>query len=513
MMAGRDLLQTHRVAGVDGSWADRSAWAPAVTSAPVTRALSTQIARWSGQVALVAARLAARTPNAGQPAGLADGLQGAAQWLWLAQAAVRPAQAADPVTSDDQRLLAAIPLARSPRRAPPDGEEQAEALCAGITISAERLRTAVLVTAGHRRWAPVSADAWRWTATASAVIGQAGEHLLRSLASNPGALPVHPGRLEQAAGALREATSAWRQVADRWLGLATEARGQGSPVVTEVGDLVLRMGRLAWDNPHWTPTRQHPAPAAATGSPPADARAVLAVVHQAADALAQATAADVTAVTSTDRAGRLYVPTRTLPLGYDVPRCYATAPTGRTWPLLDAYTTAAQGSAHAAATLAGLARAVDAPSTPLALAQAARTPHHPALPGPSQPALARPAAAANRPGATAAEPGPVEQVICRLRIDDPAVLLRAAAIDQAARQLITQAEQASPQPSSTRAARRPTGQGPARLAAQDAPHSPAAILASSQRPDPTRPAARPTSQSRPASPRRSSQHPRRKPTP
>jgi hypothetical protein len=140
-------------------------------------------------------------------------------------------------------------------------------------------------------------------------------------------------------------------------------------------------------------------------------------------------------------------------------------------------------------------------------------PLHPALPGHSQPAPVRPAAAADRPGATAPEPGPVEQVICRLRIDDPAVLLRAAAIDQAARQLITQAEQTSPQPSSTCAARRPTGQNPAQLAAQDTPHSPAAILASRQRPDPTRPAARPTSRSRPASPRRPSQHPRRKPTP
>jgi hypothetical protein len=517
MMTGQDLLHTHLAAGADGWVGERSAWAAAVTSVPVTRALASQVARWSGQVALVAARLAATSaPSPPAPAALVDGPQGAAQWLWLAQAAVRPAQAAEPVTGDDHRLLAAIPLARGLRRVPPDEAEPAEALCAGITVSAERLRTAVLATAERRRWAPVTADTWRWSATAAAVIGQAGEHLLRSLASQPATVPARQGQLVQAAGALRQATLAWRQAAYRWQGLITEGRGQASLVVTEMSDLVLRMGRLAWDDPHWTPDRPRPATTRITASPAAGARQIVAAVHQAADALSQVAAADATAVTGTDRAGRLYVLTRTLPDGYDVPHRYATPPAERTWPLLDAYTTVGQASAQTAAVLADLALAVDAPSSALALARAACAAPRLPVPGQNNPQTASAAMADGRP-TQAATPGPIEHAIQQLHLDDPAMLLRAAAIDQAARQLITQAEQASPQPSpsttSTRAAQRPTGQNPAQLAAHDAPHSPAAILASSQRPDPTRPAARPTSRSRPASPRRPSQRPRRKPTP
>ncbi len=327
MMAGRDLLHTHLAAAPDGWEGERSAWAPAVTSPPVTRALTSQVTHWSGQVALVAARqAAANAPGPPTPAGLADGLQGVAQWLWLAQAAVRPAQAAEPVTPGDQRLLAAIPAARGQRRVPPHGEEQAEALCAGITISAERLRTAVLITAQRGRWAPVSADTWRWSATAAAVTGQAAGHLLRSLASQPDTLPVPPAQLQQAADALHQATLAWRQAAAQWAGLATQTRGLASPVVTEIGDLLLRMGRLAWQDPHWTPA-QHPAAAMpATAALAPGARQITAAMHQAADALAHLAAADATAITATGRAGRLYVRTRTLPEGYDVPRRYATRP-------------------------------------------------------------------------------------------------------------------------------------------------------------------------------------------
>lgn len=152
---------------------------------------------------------------------------------------------------------------------------------------AERLRTAVLVTAGRVRWAPVSADAWRWSALAAAVAGQAGEHLLRSLASQPAILPVPPGQLQQAADALRQASLAWRRAGAQWEGVATEVRGQAAPVVAEIGDLVLRMGRLAWDDPHWTPARQHPATTRIPPHPAADARQIVAAVHQASDAFAQ----------------------------------------------------------------------------------------------------------------------------------------------------------------------------------------------------------------------------------
>jgi hypothetical protein len=512
MMAGRDLLHTHQTAAPDGWPSERSAWAAAVTSAPVTRALTTQIARWSGQVAMVASRQAATcTSSQRQPAGLADGLQAAAQWLWLAQAAIRPAQAVEPVTDGDHRLLAAIPLARNLRRVPPEGAEQADALCAGITVSAERLCTAVLVAAERTRWAPVSADAWRWSATAAAVTGQAGEHLLRTLASQPGVLPEHTERLQRAVGTLHQATQAWRQAAAQWLDLATEMRGLASPVVTEIGDLVLRMGRLAWDDPHWTPARHHPVPARTAASlAAADAREIVAAVHQAADALAQVAAADAAAVTARDHAGRLYVPTRTLPDSYNVPRRYATAPVQRAWPLLDAYTTAAQASARAAAVLADLALAVDVPSSSLALARAACAAYQPSASSASQSAAA---AVADRLPTQTATSGPLEQAIQQLRLDDPALLLRAAAIDQAARHLFAQAERASaqsvPRTADTAAQQRPGDA--ARLAAKDCPAGVAIKPANSARGNQTvarpptgagaRPPRRPSSRSRPQSKR------------
>jgi hypothetical protein len=219
MMAGRDVLQTHLPAAPGDPPVDRSPWAPVVTSQPVTRALAGLIARWAGQVALLAARLAsACAASPAHPAELAEGLQAAAQWLWLAQTAVRPAQAADPVSGDDQRLLAAISLARGVRRVPPGGDESPARLCAGITVSAERLRVAVLVTAQRGPWAPVTADAWRWSATAAAVTGQAAEHLLWALTSQPGPLAVHLAQLQQAAETVQQAGMAWRLAAAWWRG-------------------------------------------------------------------------------------------------------------------------------------------------------------------------------------------------------------------------------------------------------------------------------------------------------
>lgn len=63
-----------------------------VTSPAVTRAVTDTMARWSAQLAVVAARLAAGSDTgAAELAEMREGLQAATQWLWLADAAVRPA--------------------------------------------------------------------------------------------------------------------------------------------------------------------------------------------------------------------------------------------------------------------------------------------------------------------------------------------------------------------------------------------------------------------------------------
>ena len=62
LTVGRDLLHTHLATARDDLWDHRSPWAPVVTSLPVTRALLGKVARWSRQLALMAAR-----PGTGPP--------------------------------------------------------------------------------------------------------------------------------------------------------------------------------------------------------------------------------------------------------------------------------------------------------------------------------------------------------------------------------------------------------------------------------------------------------------
>ena len=57
-MAGRDLLYTHIALGPDRLVQERSEWAPVVTSLPVTRAISDEIAVWSARLAPFTAWLA-----------------------------------------------------------------------------------------------------------------------------------------------------------------------------------------------------------------------------------------------------------------------------------------------------------------------------------------------------------------------------------------------------------------------------------------------------------------------
>ena len=81
--------------------------------------------------------------------------------------------------------------------------------------------------------------------------------------------------------------------------------------------------------------------------------------------------ADMDAVEAAGQAGRLYVPTRSLPEDYDVPRPFATAPVSRCQVLHEAYRVALDASVQAARALDELSIAAGAPSKALALARAA----------------------------------------------------------------------------------------------------------------------------------------------
>ena len=187
---------------------------------------------------------------------------------------------------------------------------------------------------------------------------------------------------------------------------------------------------------------------------------VLAAVHRAADTLARVAAAEVDAVGTAIGAWRLYAPTRTLPEYVDVPYRYGPATSADTVALIEAYRAAADATTRAVAALDAVAIGLNAPSQLLAAARAAtrqgRAPHvtYDADLSAAHRQRADPATgpSSGKDPPPALPPGPVEQAVRDLGTKaDPGLLLRAHAIDMAARQLIAEARRAArPPPGASR---------------------------------------------------------------
>lgn len=503
LTAGRDLLHSHLATGLNGVTRGRSEWALVVTSLPVTRALASEIARWSGQLAPFTAWLAGSAmthsprlmPGQATAAAIYDGLASASQWLQVASTAVLPAVHADPVPAADTHLLRAIPAAAVPQRLRPGAaEESVTDRCHGIAVSAARLRAAVRSSPERAAWSPsVTSGGWQWMAQAAAITSHLCELALRSLAIRASQLSVSPAaaaQLDNAADRLVPMRVAWRHVDHSWDNLITESRLLETPVMTEASDLLLRIGRLVWDSPHWTPARADRAPQRlpAMLAPGTDAiNDVLAAAHQAVDAISCVAMADLKAVAAADRAGRLYVPTRLLSDKANVPRRFATAPLAQFRTLQNAYRAALDASAGARLALDDIAVAARAPSMTLALARAAAAvqsrrrswpyndtlidlpPHHSPF---------------RNSRASTGGAGPLERAIKDQQVSDPVIVMRAVAIDNAAERLIEQADTAA-SPTSTperrenwqRAVRRA-----ALLADESFPHGPVTRLPADTQP-------------------------------
>jgi hypothetical protein len=226
------------------------------------------------------------------------------------------------------------------------------------------------------------------------------------------------------------ARAGWERLAAEWGGMTTETRFLASTSVTEASDLVLRLGRLARDDPAWTPQAGRGVPLRDPAGIAPDAAAVaaaVAAVHHVACAFGRVAAGDLTAVRAACRAGRLHVPTRTMPERYDVPRPYARAPDWKVEPLIDAYRAAIDLCDMAARTLDRAAIATGAPSQFMALAWSA---YGAAAAGPP---------VRRAPRAGRGMPGPVEKAVRDFGVTDPLMLLRAAAVDAAGWDLIAEA--------------------------------------------------------------------------
>jgi len=227
-----------------------------------------------------------------------------------------------------------------------------------------------------------------------------------------------------------------------------------TPAMTDASDLLLRMGRLVWDDPQWTPARSRRAPFRAPAALAPEAAAfttLVSAVHHSVDALTRVAEAETDAVGHAERAGRLYVPTRSLPEYYDVPRPFAPAPVSRRQALMAAYDAAHHASIQAVLALDGLAVASGAPSRVLALARAATAAqaHRSHSQGRHDSRVTQGAFAGTpfrHSRASTGNAGPVERAIRDRHVSDQVILLRAAAIDNAAHQLVAQAENTRPTP-------------------------------------------------------------------
>jgi hypothetical protein len=214
-------------------------------------------------------------------------------------------------------VLHAVPAAAVPARIAPDGHESDAQLCAGVAVSARRLRAASFAMAREPGGSAVlSGRAWRRTAHAAAITCDLAAQMLTGLARMPeGISGVPPGQMTGAAASFTTARGAWRDAAWMWRNTTTDTSSDVSWTTADATDIVLRLGRLASGNPGWTPAASQKAGARPAENLARDARAladVLGAVHEAAEAITRMAAADFTAVDAVRRAGRLYMPARIL---------------------------------------------------------------------------------------------------------------------------------------------------------------------------------------------------------
>ncbi len=249
----------------------------------------------------------------------------------------------------------------------------------------------------------------------------------------------------------------------------------------------MRLGRLAFTDPEWTPARVRHSPLrdpAELAPGPAPFTAVVSAVHHAVSAVIGIAATDLRAVDIAVRASRLHVPTRTLPDGYDVPRRFANAVPATAAALLDAYEAASAASELAVADLDALAVTVGAPSRILGFARTA------VRLGPDASATRMtdgpPAALARAvpdgwDAAASLPPGPAELAVRGHGTPDLGLLLRASVIDMATRALIAEVKDRGRDLGATGEASgdgRPgvPGRSPARVAHEGFPVGPVASV-------------------------------------
>ena len=140
MRCGRDLLHTHFGLTPEGYRPDRSEWAPAITSNPVTRAVMLEVGLWARQTAQIGATAALSARAQLHEEHRAAERQRRQPVAMGRQRRHLQARQQVPEPAADLTLLHAIPVNQvGPRKTPGEGLTIA-ALCQGTVNSAERVR-------------------------------------------------------------------------------------------------------------------------------------------------------------------------------------------------------------------------------------------------------------------------------------------------------------------------------------------------------------------------------------
>ena len=440
LTAGRDLLNTHLASDPRGARQFRSEWGLVVCSPPAERALLAELAWLANQIAGPCAdvALADRSPDT---AGARRGLRAACKWLQVLGGSVQAAHQAGPVSAADRDLLLAIPLNVPVPRPVLNGSEPVTALYDAVIASAERARHAAWVTSSQPAWSPhLTADSLRHVAATSTVTSHHCEILLRSLAARTtdgGTAGLSAGLL-QAADAAGRARTSWLDLARALNQVDTDTMRPLAPTAGEASDLALCTGRLAYADPAWTLSSgpaHRPRPPQDLAPRPGDVPLALAAIHHACDALTSQAYAQRERIRTAASAGRLLVPTRSLPDTMDIPRPFAPALPDHVYALLRLCQETADATAEATAQAGEAAAAVRAPSHVLTAARAAA---HASL----EASTRHQRRAAPEPAVTGHPhegPGAVRAALHRLGVSSPDLLQRATDIDRASAQLIIEA--------------------------------------------------------------------------
>ncbi len=444
LVAGRDLLATHAGRDADGAWAGRSAWRPAVRTAEVNRAMAAEMGELARQVAAVGASMVAAAPARSDELGKArQDMAVACRYLRMLAAVVRDAHHREPVLADDRELLRATPAAMAPARRLPDGSEPPDALCAGVIAAAERLRQSTWAVADRPGWSPsVSAEALRYAAAAGVAVHHHCADLLRRLGeqAQPRELAA---AVTQAGQAAEHARDGWLRVTRTLDQVTSDVRGHAGREAADARDLARWTGRLAQIGAARAPVDagqggQAERPAAGLTAAPGDARAVVAAVHYASDAMSRLAEIHDRQAAAASLSARFLAPSWSLPDYYGRSKPYGPAPAERVDAVRSAYRQAREATSAGEARVGDVAGMIRSPSRALTLARkaAARSAVAPTANGRNtdhRPSDVVTQYQAIRP------PGHVEKVLQALGVTDPQHVRCAQDIDLAADHLITQA--------------------------------------------------------------------------